>query len=218
MRRRREEGGLAPALREGVAVSPSSAGPKTLTPIRDTAAIEIPDSSGKTVKAKFLGGPEFEATGKQFRSGRSPLGSCRAENPMFARAAVNRMWATFFGRGLVEPVDDMRPENKPTHPELLDLLSKEFAASGFDLKHLIRCLTNTQAYQRSSTPPAGSEAQPELYGHMPARVMTADQLFDSLSLVLNQPSGNASPTPDRSGSMATPANASAPSSTAGRGR
>ena len=60
-------------------------------------------------------------------------------NPFFAKSAVNRLWANFFGRGLVSPLDDIRPEHKPTHPELFDALAKEFVDSGFDLKHLIRC-------------------------------------------------------------------------------
>lgn len=182
--------GAAPVLREGVAVSGPKKNPKLQPqPIRETAAIEIPESRGKVVQARFLGGPEFVATGRpQFRPALAAW-VVAPENPTFAQAAVNRMWATFFGKGLVEPVDDMQPENRPTHPEILELLTKEFIASSFDLKHLIRCLANTKAYQRTSTPPGDSENQPQFYGHMPARVMTADQLFDSLSRVLNRPVG-----------------------------
>lgn len=182
--------GTAPSIREGVDVKGVKAKPKdSPPPIRNSATIEIPESRGKVVKAKFLGGDELAATGKpQFRPALAAW-VVSPKNPAFARAAVNRMWATFFGNGLVEPVDDMRPDLRPTHPELLDLLTTGFIDSGFDLKHLIRCITNTHAYQRSSTPPAGSENQPQFYSHMPARVMTADQLFDSLGRVLNQSVG-----------------------------
>ena len=87
---------------------------KNVPPIRDTAAIEIPESGGKVVMAKF--------SRRRLEFAREPAVPVSAalaawvvspENPMFARAAVNRMWATFFGQGLVEPVDDMRPESRP---------------------------------------------------------------------------------------------------------
>src|SRR5262249_11539654 len=110
-------------------------------------------------------------------------------NKRFARAAVNRTWAHFFGRGLIEPVDDMRAEHLPSHAELLDLLAEEFVASGYDLKHLLRSIANTQAYQRSSAAPTVCRAAPALYAHLPPRVMTADQLFDSLAQVLEHPVG-----------------------------
>lgn len=178
-----------PLILEGVAVSGSKKMAKFVSPIRDVATIEIPESGGKVVTATFLGGGKFNETGTvQFRPALAAW-IVSPKNSAFARAAVNRMWATFFGEGLVEPVDDMRPETPVTHPEILDLLTKEFTNSGFDLKHLIRCIANTKAYQRSSAPPGDSENQPQFYGHMPSRVMTADQLFDSLSRVLNQPVG-----------------------------
>ncbi len=73
------------------------------------------------------------------------------DNPYFARAAVNRLWAYFFGTGLVEPVDEMVGANSDaSHPELLDLLAREFAAHEFDMKFLIRAITATRAYQLTS--------------------------------------------------------------------
>ena len=71
-------------------------------------------------------------------------------NGQFARATVNRVWAHLFGRGLVEPVDDMRPDNAPIAPEVLDTLSRDFAASEFDLRRLLRALVLTKTYQLSS--------------------------------------------------------------------
>jgi hypothetical protein len=79
----------------------------------------------------------------------------------------------------------MRAESKITHPELLEFLSKEFASSGFDLKHLIRCICNSQAYQRTSKPLPGNKEDDELYSHAAVRMMTADMLFDSLAVALN---------------------------------
>jgi hypothetical protein len=81
----------------------------------------------------------------------------------------------------------MRPENsaKCTHPEVLSLLSDEFVASGFDLKNLIRCICNSKAYQRTSTPLPGSRGDDALYARMPLKIMSADMLFDSLTVALN---------------------------------
>src|SRR2546423_200614 len=63
------------------------------------------------------------------------------DNPFLPRAGVNRVWWHLFGRGLVEPVDDIGRQNRPSHPELLDELTAYFVASGFDLRELYRALT-----------------------------------------------------------------------------
>jgi hypothetical protein len=117
------------------------------------------------------------------------------KNPYFSRALVNRLWAQFFGRGLVHPVDDMHDGNQPSHPQLLATLAEQFAASGFDVKHLIRALCNSQAYQRTSKPASGNrEAGPELFSRMAVKVMTPEQLFDSLIGILGSPNPpNATP-------------------------
>src|SRR5262249_14211725 len=70
--------------------------------------------------------------------------------PQFARAVVNRYWAHFLGRGLVDPVDDFRVTNPPSNPELLDALARDFVAHKFDLKHLIRVICASKTYQLSS--------------------------------------------------------------------
>src|SRR2546425_6337192 len=78
----------------------------------------------------------------------------RKDNPFFARALVNRYWKHFFGRGLVEPEDDLRATNPPTNPELLDALAKHFVESQYDLKALIRTLCTAQTYRLSAVPNA----------------------------------------------------------------
>jgi hypothetical protein len=110
-----------------------------------------------------------------------------ADNPFFARAMVNRTWAHFFGRGLVNPVDDMHDGNPPSHPELLASLSEQFKASGFNVRHLIRAICNSQAYQRTSRPAGAKEGDAELLSHLPVRVLSPRQLYDSLSAVLESP-------------------------------
>jgi YHS domain-containing protein len=109
------------------------------------------------------------------------------DNPFFARAMVNRTWWFYFGRGLVNPVDDMfKPEAVSTHPELLEELSAQFVASGFDVKLLTRAITTSRAYQRTSRPLKENEQDRELYSRMTFRVMTPEQLWDSLVSVFGK--------------------------------
>lgn len=96
------------------------------------------------------------------------------DNPWFARAIVNRMWGYFLGRGFVEPVDDMAPSNTAVAPELLALLTRDFVASGYDLRHLMRVITTSSAYQRA---PRGGGA---LWQSFALRPMNDTQLLDSL--------------------------------------
>ncbi|MDA1013688.1 MAG: DUF1549 domain-containing protein [Planctomycetota bacterium] len=110
------------------------------------------------------------------------------ENPYFARAFVNRLWSYYFARGLVMPIDDMRPSNAASHPEVLQLLTKEVIDSGFNVKHLVRCLVNTRAWQRTSVAKQDVEQRAAAaFGRRPVKLMSADQLYDSLKLALDDP-------------------------------
>lgn len=100
------------------------------------------------------------------------------DNKFFSRAIANRIWAQFMGRGIVHPVDNMSPSNVPTHPELLDELSQELVAHKFDLKWLMREITNSQSYQRSSRGVTG-EPQPRHFEHARSRPLSAEELLDS---------------------------------------
>ncbi|MCS6975384.1 MAG: DUF1549 and DUF1553 domain-containing protein [Gemmatales bacterium] len=102
------------------------------------------------------------------------------DNPFFAKATVNRFWEQFFGIGLVDPVDDMEPDNPPSHPELLGELATAFAASGFDLKFLIRAIVLSQTYQRSSVQTDTSQDDPRLFARMALKGLTPEQIVDSL--------------------------------------
>jgi hypothetical protein len=107
----------------------------------------------------------------------------RGDNPWFARAAVNRMWHYFFGVGLIDPVDGLGIEgNKPSHPELLDELVRQLVAHEFDLKYLIRALTLSQTYQRSSRQTHVGQAEPRRFARAAIRALTAEQLYDSVIL------------------------------------
>ena len=101
-------------------------------------------------------------------------------NPYFARNAVNRLWANFYGTALVEPLDDLSGDSGNTgdHAELLKELGDAFAESGFDLKYLTRALVLTKVYQLSASMPAATD--PRLFARMPIRGLTGEQLYDSL--------------------------------------
>jgi hypothetical protein len=107
----------------------------------------------------------------------------RRGNPWFARALVNRLWQYFFGVGLIVPVDGLGAENNPpSHPELLDELSRQFVAHDFDLKYLLRAITLSRAYQRSGKHSHPRQAEPRLFARAATRALTAEQLYDSLLL------------------------------------
>jgi hypothetical protein len=108
-------------------------------------------------------------------------------NSYFARASVNRLWWHFFGRGIVNPVDDMHSGNAASHPELLELLSQRFIESGFDLKFLCRAIMLSRTYQQTSRPGKEPQREAELFARMPIKVLTAEQLYDSLVEILGQP-------------------------------
>jgi hypothetical protein len=101
------------------------------------------------------------------------------ENPMLARAFVNRMWALLMGRGLVHPVDQMTARNRPSHPDLLDWLTQDFERSGYDIKDLIRNLVLTRVYQLDSRPRGNSAPPPEAFARGPEKPLSAEQLYGS---------------------------------------
>ena len=142
--------------------------------------------TAKNVPARFLTGePAKLDQAKPFRPVFARWLTDPA-NPFFARAIVNRTWARLFGTGIVMPVDDMVGVNEPTHPELLQDLSEQFVASGFDLKHLTRAICNSATYQRTSKPITGNEEDDLLYSHMTIKVLTPEQLYDSLQQVVGK--------------------------------
>jgi hypothetical protein len=107
-------------------------------------------------KKNFPGVPKFSAL--RALAERLPT----ADNPWFVRNAVNRAWYQLMGRGLVHPLDLHHAQNPPSHPEVLDLLAREFVARQFDWKWLLRELALTETYQRSSQLPAGLAAEPPI--------------------------------------------------------
>jgi Protein of unknown function (DUF1553)/Protein of unknown function (DUF1549) len=135
------------------------------------------------VKARFLDGgePDWQRT----VTPRQALSEwiARGDNPWFARAAVNRLWHYFLGVGLIDPVDGLGSvNNPPSHPELFDDLVRQFVAHDFDLKFLIRAITGSRTYQRSSRQTHPGQADPRRFARAASRGLTPEQLYDSLVL------------------------------------
>ena len=108
-------------------------------------------------------------------------------NPFFAKAIVNRVWKNYMGRGLVEAEDDLRDTNPPTNAELLDALTKDFVEHKFDLKHLMRTILNSAAYQRSSKPVPGNADDDRFYSHYLIRRLTAEVILDAYADIAGVP-------------------------------
>ncbi|MBT4865817.1 MAG: DUF1553 domain-containing protein [Planctomycetaceae bacterium] len=148
--------------------------------LSDRRELNIPDTE-TVVQAGYLDGTEPQW---RFRVGaRTTLAGwvTSPENPYFARTAVNRMWGHFFGVGIVDPVDDFTAGNPPSHPELLDLLAKEFAVHNFDLKFLIRAITASRTYQLTSRKTDERTDDPQLFARMAVKGLSGEQIYDSVA-------------------------------------
>lgn len=100
------------------------------------------------------------------------------DNPWFARSQVNRIWFHLMGRGIVDPIDDFRATNPASHPALLEALAKEFVERKFDLRHMIRLIMNSRAYQLSSVPNETNKDDEINYSHALLRRLMAEQMVD----------------------------------------
>ena len=137
--------------------------------------------------AKFLGGPEVNLDGKPKARPVLAKWMTTADNPYFSKAMVNRAWFQLFGRGLVNPVDDMNNDANPAvapavvggpgRPVRLQRLRPEAALPG-------ACATARPTSGRASRTAENADADPALYAHMTVKVMTPEQQFDSLLQVL----------------------------------
>jgi hypothetical protein len=160
------ESNKAPKKKNGLPESAKIVPPKFLQ--GDTVSINAADPA-RPVLAKWMTSPD---------------------NRFFARAMVNRFWYQLFGRGIVNPVDDMHDDNTPTHPALLATLTEQFKLHEFDVKFLLRAICNSEVYQRSSaSKEEAANIDPDLYTRRELRVMSAEQMYDSLTTVLGNATG-----------------------------
>ncbi len=110
-----------------------------------------------------------------------------AENPYFSRTVVNRIWAAFMGRGLVDPVDDLRATNPSSNEALLAALAKDFVNHGFDVQHLIRRILRSTSYQLSSETTATNQSDQTFYSHRLIRRLPAEIILDIICQVTGVP-------------------------------
>jgi hypothetical protein len=106
-------------------------------------------------------------------------------NPFFARAVANRYWAHFFGRGIVDPLDDMRVTNPPSNPELLDALAKDLTGHGYSLKALIKTICRSRTYQLSATPNEFNQHDKQSFARYYPKRLPAEVVFDAVCKVTN---------------------------------
>jgi Protein of unknown function (DUF1549)/Protein of unknown function (DUF1553) len=163
-------------------------------PAKDAA----PGKKGEPVKPKFLDGTALEepapppskgerptrfapnkmpAKPKRSRKDRLAEWIASADNPYFARAVANRLWAQYMGRGLVQPVDNMSQSNTASIPDLLDVLGREMIAHKFDLKWFIKELVSSKTYQLSSV--GSGEPMPDWHQHARSRPLSAEELAEA---------------------------------------
>jgi hypothetical protein len=136
--------------------------------------------TNKVIAPKFLGGTAPDAS-KVDR--RKLLADWMADpgNPYFSRHFANMVWAQFFGRGIIEPVDDVRVSNPPANPELLDALSQHLVSYKYDFRQLIRDICLSRTYQTSSTPNDTNEADVRNFSHSGIRRLRAEVMLDCIS-------------------------------------
>ena len=138
--------------------------------------------TGAVVPPKFLGA---EAPDTKDRDRRAALGEWLAskENPYFSNHIANLVWQHFLGRGIIDPVDDVRISNPPSNSELLGLLGQKLAEYNFDLKKLVRDVASSTTYQLSSRTNPTNELDTRNFAHSAVRRMRAEVMLDSISQV-----------------------------------
>jgi hypothetical protein len=109
------------------------------------------------------------------------------DNPYFAKAFVNRVWRNFMGRGLVEAEDDLRQTNPPTNEELFNALTRDLVDHKYDMKHLIRTIMDSAAYQRSAKAQPANAVDDRFYSHYLIRRLSAEVILDAYTQITEVP-------------------------------
>ena len=154
--------------------------------LNEKGAVKHPRTE-QTLTPKAFGGPKFDFVKDEDPRQKLAAWLTAAENPYFARALVNRVWGHYLGVGLVHPLDDMRPTNPPTNPELLDALAADFVSYGFDLKHLSKTILKSRVYGLSSAPTENNRADARNYARYYSRRMEPHVLMDAITFATGVP-------------------------------
>jgi mono/diheme cytochrome c family protein len=138
---------------------------------------------GRDVKPKFLGGPEPELKPGSDRRALLADWLSSPDNPYFAKNLANILWAHFFGVGIVDPVDDVRISNPATNPELLEELGRKFIAYNYDFKRLVRDITTSKTYQRTTQANESNALDGRNFSRSLIRRQRAEVMLDAISQV-----------------------------------
>ena len=136
----------------------------------------------RVMAPKFLGGVEPNAPGRDRRQVVAEWLTA-PDNPYFAPNVANRVWAHFFGTGIVEPVDDVRVSNPPSNPQLFETLGRKLVEYNYDFKQLVRDICNSNTYQRSTIRNSSNETDERNFAHANVRRIPAESLLDCISQV-----------------------------------
>ena len=143
--------------------------------------------TGVVMAPRPLGGEPAKIEGEADRREKLADWLVSPSNPFFARAAVNRIWYHMMGRGIVDPVDDIRESNPPSSTELLDALADDFVRHGYDVRRTIRLIANSRVYQLSSIPNPFNDEDTRYFSHATVRMLSAEQMLDSASRAAGVP-------------------------------
>lgn len=149
--------------------------------IYDTGAGDIKhDRTGQMTPPAFPYQQSIPVAGQSPRRQQLAEWITSKDNQYFARSYVNRMWGYLFGRGIIDPIDDIRAGNPPSNPELLDALTHDFVSHQFDMQHLIRTICKSRVYQHSIRTNKWNEDDDLNYSHAVPRRLPAETLFDAI--------------------------------------
>jgi hypothetical protein len=143
--------------------------------------------TGAVVPARPLDAPPLPPDARGDRREAFADWLARPDNPYFARAIVNRVWKNFFGRGLIDPEDDLRATNPASDEPLMEWLVADFLAHKYDVKHLIRTIMASAVYARSSVPAPGGAVDAKYLGRYPVKRLPAEVLLDAIARVTEVP-------------------------------
>jgi len=138
-------------------------------------------TTGQMLTPKFLDGAALTIGPDQDARALLAEWMTRKDNPFLARATVNRLWSHLFGKGIIDPVDDIRSSNPPSNPQLLDALTRDFVDHGFDVRHLLRTMLNSRTYQLAARLNRFNSDDTQNFSHALPRRLSAEQLFDTVS-------------------------------------
>ncbi len=172
---------------KGTGLSPPISGGEETVLVSSKGSVSHPLTGETLAPTPLFGEAEAIAEGADPRAALSSWITSQ-DNDYFAKVQVNRVWAILMGRGLVEPVDDLRLTNPPTNPALLDALAREFQSSGYDLKHLIKTIVLSRVYSHSSAPTASGASDILNYSRHYRKRLRAEVLMDAIADATETPS------------------------------